>query len=56
MGIMLWYNYWNRDGTGELPLPCLEWGPGTWEGRGGAQLMTSWAGRKPGLHLSDFNE
>lgn len=25
-------------------------------GRGGAQLMTSWASGKPELHLSDFNE
>lgn len=37
---------WNgNEGTGAL-------GPG----REGAQLMTSWAGGEPGLHLSDFNE
>lgn len=41
---MLWYNSGNADGTGEGL------------GRGGPQLIASWAGGKPGLHLSDFNE
>lgn len=40
------FHAWNGNGaTGTL---VLEWG--------GAQLTASWAGEKPGFHLSDFTE
>ena len=39
---MLWSNFGDRDGAGELPFPCLEWEWGyRGLGRAGARLTAS---------------
>lgn len=49
---------WPSSGNRDVQVSRLlhAWKGAQGFGRGGVQLTASWAGPRPGLHVSDFNE